>query len=219
MPTQATQLHKRARLALALLAAAATVLSLAGCTIRESHAEGDKKVDINTPIGEIHTSEGKNKKVDISTPFGGIHVNTNDADPKSVGMTVYPGATVRQDHDDNSATVNMSMFGLKVVALKYQTADKSDKVLDFYRKELKSYGAVLECKGNDTHVTVKPGESTDLTCEDHGGGAQIHVDTDAIQLKAGTKDRQHIVEIKPRDNGTEFSLIYLQFRDHGGASM
>src|SRR5215471_17463040 len=159
MPVQHPQHRSFARVSLALVSVMA--LSLAGCTVRESHGEGgDKKVDINTPVGEIH-------------------VNTNDADPKAVGMSVYPGAKVRDDHDDNSATVNMSMFGLKVVALKYQTSDAPDKVLDYYRKELKSsFGNVIECKGNAAHIVGKPGDSGELTCDEHDHGAQIHVDTD-----------------------------------------
>jgi hypothetical protein len=31
-------------------------------------------------------------------------------------------------------------------------------------------------------------------------------------LKAGTNGNQHIVAVKPRDNGTEFSLVYVRVR-------
>lgn len=218
-----TQLHREtakrwAQRACVLVALAALAMLLGACTIRESHSGDDKKVDISTPIGGIHTTEGKNKKVDIDTPFGGIHVNTNDADPKTVGMSVYPGAQIREGKDDHSATVDMSLFGLKVVALKYETSDPPDKVLNYYRKELKSFGNVLECKGNAAHTIGRPGDSGELTCDDDAHGAHIQIDTGSTQLKAGTKDRQHIVEVKPSGSGTEFSLVYLQL--HGrGASM
>src|ERR1700752_3107722 len=93
---------------------------------------------------------GQDKQVDINTPVGGIHVS-KQADVADVGLTVYPGARVKQKSSDGSektANVNISGFGfgIKVVALEYESDDAPAKVLSFYRDQLKKkYGNVLEC--------------------------------------------------------------------------
>ena len=190
-----------ARLAM-LASAAGLVILLGGCSIRESRGEN-----------------GEAKKVDIVTPFGGIHVNAHDVDPKTTGMAVYPGSTqIQKEHGDESANVSIdsSFFGVKVVALKFRTNDPPDKVLGYYRDQLKTYGNVLECRGtqiDDQHA--KPGESRELTCGNESvrvQGVNIQADHDSVQLKVGTTDRQHIVAVKPNGSGSEFSLVYVQTR-------
>ena len=190
------------------LAAVWLALALAGCGI---NVEKDEK--------------GKEKKVDIETPIGGLHVR-KQIDPKETGLPVYPGARPKQEseHESSSANVSIasSMFGLKVAAAAFETDDPPEKVLDFYRKELKSFGTVLEC--HDQHSGVKTSrhgdESKELTCDDGSGGVRIGMekhgvqwdDARATQLKVGTTDNQHVVEIKRRGNLTEFSLIYVRTR-------
>jgi hypothetical protein len=170
-------------------------------------------------IHEERNANGQSKKVDIATPFGSLHVNANDVDPKTVGIPIYPGSELVQNRGDNSGSANVnidsSLFGLKVVALKYRTGDSPDKVMEFYRNKLKSYGNVLECKGQIGHTVGKPGQSRELTCSDDDLGKEIHIDTDSTQLKVGTTDRQHIVEVKAAGGGTEIGLVYLQTRGKG----
>src|SRR5450432_2868576 len=91
---------------------------------------------------------GEDKQVDISTPVGGIHVSKN-ADARDVGVPVYPGARVKQkdsDGSDKSANVNISGlgFGLRVIALEYESDDTAAKIVAFYKDQLKQYGTVLE---------------------------------------------------------------------------
>jgi hypothetical protein len=190
------------RRTLALLAVAALVVILGACSIRTS-GEGDKEA----------------KKVDISTPFGSLHVNAHDVDPKATGIAVYPGATVvEKERGNESANVNIdsSMFGVKVVAVKFRTNDPPDKVLSYYRDQLKSYGSVLECKGHyDAENNVKPGDSRELTCGKHREGMNINIDSDGTELKVGTTDRQHIVSVKSHGGGSEFALVYVQTRGKG----
>src|SRR5579864_4508380 len=88
-------------------------------------------------------------KVDISTPVGAIHVDQN-ADARDTGLSVYPGARLKPksgDGDKKSANVNMSAFGfgLKVVALEYESDDPPAKIIAFYQDQLKRYGNVLQC--------------------------------------------------------------------------
>src|SRR6185437_17073466 len=68
-------------------------------------------------------SDGKDKEVTIKSPLGGLHVRTDKVDPKQMGLSVYPGARLKEKegNNDSKADVNIDTpwFGLKVVALKY----------------------------------------------------------------------------------------------------
>jgi hypothetical protein len=156
---------------------------------------------------------GEDKQVDISTPVGGIHVR-NEASAADVGLTVYPGAHLKQknsSNDDKSANVDISGFGysLKVVAMEYQSDDPPDKLVGFYRTQLSKYGKVLECHtihlNMDADIKDSDHGSHDLTCEGPSGST--------VELKVGTKENQHIVSVEPEGKGTSFSLVYV--RTHG----
>jgi len=157
-------------------------------------------------------NNGQEKQVDISTPMGGIHVSKR-VSPEDVGIAVYPGATLKEksNGENKSANVNLSGFGygLRVIALEYESKDSPDKVIAFYKDQLTKYGSVLVCHtvGFDMNADVKrnDGGSHELTCEgDHGHN---------IELKVGTKENQHIVAIEPSGSGSNFSLVYV--RTHG----
>jgi hypothetical protein len=156
-------------------------------------------------------ANGQDKQVDIKTLLGGVHVS-NQADVSDVGLAVYPGARPQErdsNGSDKSANVNVSGFGygVKVIALQYESDDAPDKVLTFYKNQLKKYGSVLEChtsKGN-WNVNMGRSGSNELTCDGSGGND--------IELKVGRKDDQHIVAVRPEGNGSSFSLVYV--RTHG----
>lgn len=156
---------------------------------------------------------GGDKQVDIKTPLGGIHVS-KDADAQDVGMAIYPRARLKPDKSDGSdksANVNISGFGygLKVVALQYESDDPPAKLVSYYRDQLQKYGKVLECRtsGLDVNADIKKANEgpKDLTCEGTSGNN--------VELKAGTKENQHIVEVEPEGKGSSFSLVYV--RTHG----
>ena len=160
---------------------------------------------------------GDDKKVDIDTPFGGIHVSKG-ADVRDTGLAVYPGAHLKpkdDSDDEKSANVNISTssFGLRVVALDYQTNDAPDKVVNFYKNELKKFGNVLECHthGRGSYSATNPdkGDSEELKCEGDNNGK-------TIELKAGTKSNQHIVAVDPQSKGSDFALVYVHFRGKEG---
>ena len=158
-------------------------------------------------------ANGHDKQVDIKTLLGGIHVS-KDADVAETGLAVYPGAHLkRQDSgDDKSANVNISGFGygVRVIALQYETDDSPAKLVAFYKEQLKKYGNVLECRtSSHLDVNMKPSatdkESHELTCDStHGNN---------IELKVGSKENQHIVAVEPEAKGATFSLVYV--RTHG----
>jgi hypothetical protein len=160
-------------------------------------------------------NDGDDKQVDISTPVGGIHVS-KDADAADTGLPVYPGARLKpkdSNGDDKSANVNISGFGygIKVVALEYESDDSPAKILAFYREPLKKYGSILECH-TASHLDVNTNLNDDsdknshvLTCTGKPG--------DNVELKVGTKESQHIVAVEPQGKGSSFSLVYV--RTHG----
>ena len=53
-----------------------------------------------------------------------------------------------------SANVNLSAFGfgLKVVALEYESDDPPGKIIAYYQDQLKRYGNVLQCHGSGFKV-------------------------------------------------------------------
>jgi hypothetical protein len=178
--------------------AGAAVLSLAACSINVQKE-----------------ANGKDQQVDIKSLVGGIHVS-QQADAADLGLPLYPGARLKQkgsDGDDKSANVNISGFGygIKVVALEYESDDAPDKILHFYRDQLKKYGNILECRTSNLHMNMKfdtdnsKSHSHELTCE----GA----DGKDVELKAGRNDDQHIVAVEPEGKGSSFSLVYV--RTHG----
>jgi hypothetical protein len=142
-----------------------------------------------------------------------LHVSKN-ADVRDVGLPVYPGARVKQKNDngeEKSANVNISsnFFGLKVVAIEYESDDPPEKLITYYADQLKKYGSVLECHGS-SDVEMNPHHSKDskqLKCEGDNKGNKV-------ELKVGTEDNQHIVAVEPADKGkgSTFALVYVQTR-------
>jgi hypothetical protein len=184
------------------IAISSALILLSGCNIHTKH--GDM---------------GNDKDVSISSPLGGLKVRTDKVDPKDTGLSVYPGAKLKEksnDHNDNKANVNIDTpwFGLKVVALSYQTDDPQEKVWDYYKKEMSKYGHVLECKPGSADLKITSDEKNTLTCErkkDDKRGLNIHAED--VELKVGTEDHQRLVGFKPSSKGTEFSLVYIVIRE------
>jgi len=187
----------RRRQVAALTALGMVVMLAAGCRVEEN-------------------KHGDSKDVQISIPFGGMHVKTNNADVAgSIGLAAYPGAqAVNDDGDDNrSADVDMSFggFRLRVKEAKYRTGDSMEKVEAFYRGEMKRFGDVIACR--DDHTVGTPAKTLEgLTC-DSSHNAHVTVDdhegNNKLELKAGSKQYQHIVEIEPDGSGTKFGLVAL----------
>jgi hypothetical protein len=132
--------------------------------------------------------------------------------PEDVGIVVYPGAALREkgNGQDTSANVNLSGFGygLRVVALQYETKDTPERVAAFYKDQLKKYGDVLICHTAGLNLNAgkrHDGNSHELGCEADSGHN--------VELKVGTQENQHIVAIEPSGNGSNFSLVYV--RTHG----
>jgi hypothetical protein len=163
--------------------------------------------------------DGGEDKVDIETPIGGMHIN-EQADVHDTGLTLYPGARPKpkdKDGDSKGANVNISssFFGVKVVALEYESDDAPDKVLAFYQDQLKKFGHVVQCHtskhGGD--LSMHAGDNSDSTrevrCEGNDSG-------NVVELKVGTEANQHLVSVEPAGKGSDFALVYVQTRGKEG---
>ena len=184
----------------ALLALSVSALLLAGCSINVR----DKK-------------DGKEEKVEIETPVGSLKVRS-EAEPTEVGLAVYPGARrIKDGHDDHgSAHVNIqsSLFGLKVVAISYESDDPPDKLLGFYRKELGRYGKVIECpNGIDMDIGDKREMAQEVRCESSPHG---HRDKGEVDLAVGSSERHRLINVKPKGQGSKFAMVYIQTRGERG---
>jgi hypothetical protein len=169
---------------LAVVALLSMAVPLAACNIDVQKHESDSKAD-----------------VDITTPVGNVSVRTNTG-AADTGLTVYPGARpLEGEKEPRNANVQVgnSLFGVKVVAAKYESSDTENRIVDFYRNELKTYGEVLECRGNVNYHGGRP------TCQEKAF-------EDDLQLVAGPEDNQRIVAVKPRGDRTEFGLVHVQTR-------
>jgi hypothetical protein len=163
--------------------------------------------------------DGDNDKVDIETPIGGIHVN-EEANVRDTGLVVYPGARQKEkgkDDDSKSANVNISssFFGLKVVALEYESDDSPEKVLAFYKDQLKKFGHVVQCHtskhGGD--FSVSAGDNSDSSEEVRCKGSDSG---NVVELKVGTEGNQHLVSVEPEGKGSDFALVYVLTRGKEG---
>jgi len=182
-----------------LPAALFAAVVLTGCTI---------------DVKDRKNGEGE-KRVDIQTPVGGIHVN-EQADVRDTGLTVYPGAKPAQKEnsdDTKSANVNISGpgFGVRVVAMQYMSDEAPEKIIAYYDKELQKFGKVVQCHGH------WKGGSADIGGGKHDGSKPVSCSGEdagsSIEMKVGTEDNQHIVAIDRDGNHTKFALVYV--RTHG----
>ncbi len=142
---------------------------------------------------------------------GGLVISAQ-ATAKEAGLPLYPGSKPHKDDKDDSSAANLglwgSSFGFKLVVLKMESSDSPEKVAAFYQKALGKYGKVLNCTNNPPGQDEKnkKSESNEITCQDD------RPDAGGMMFKAGTKEKQHIVGIKPNGTGCTFQLVYLEAR-------
>jgi len=188
-----------AKLSLAALFAALGVLSGCSVNVKDKGKDGEARVDIKSPMGDLHVDE--------------------QPDIRSSGLTVYPGAkpAPKDNGDDKkSANVNLSFpgFALKVVAAEFVSDDAPDKVIAYYSKELQHFGKPIEChgrwSGGDVGIDTDKhdGLSKPVACGNGGSG-------ESVEIKVGTEGNQHIAAVKPDGKGSRFALVYV--RTHTGS--
>lgn len=137
---------------------------------------------------------------------------SKQATPKDVGLPAYPGAKARKDEKDDSASVQMGLwggsFGFKLAVMKMESSDAPEKIAEYYKKALGKYGKVLNCSegSQKTDDKDKDGSSNKLTCDDD------KPEKGGLVFKAGTKEKQHVVAIQTNGAGSLFQLVYVEAR-------
>jgi len=186
-----------ATLSLGVLVAALCLLPACVISTTDKGKDGEKQVDIKSPVGDLHVSE--------------------QADIRDAGLTLYPGARPApkdSNEDKKSANVNLSVpgFSMKVVAAEFLSDDGPDKIIAYYDKELQKYGKPIQCRGgwNSGHFDHggKDELSKPVSCRDGGS-------SESVELKVGTEGNQHIVSVRPNSQGSRFALVYV--RMHTGS--
>jgi hypothetical protein len=161
-------------------------------------------------VNTHENEKGKKNDVDIRTPFGSLSVHEGHTDAKETGLALYPGARAKKDSDDEHHNANVdissSLFGVKVVAVKFESDDSPDRVLAFYRKEMGKYGKVVDCTGSfNLNFRGHHDKDAEVSCDGHDSGHEYKE-----ELKVGTESNQRILAIKPSGNGSEFALVYVR---------
>lgn len=132
-----------------------------------------------------------------------------EADAKDVGLPLYPGSRRHKDKDEDSTGANLGLWGggsgFKLVVLKMESDASPDKVADYYKKALAKYGKVLDCSHpspSDTNAT-KNASPEPISCDDDNS------EKGGMVIKAGTKEKQHIVAVQAAEHGSLYQLIYV----------
>ena len=161
----------------------------------------------------------QNSKSDDGNFSAGINLGKN-ASSKDVGLPIYPGSRRHKDSDNDSSALNVGLWGgssaFKMAILEMETNDSTDKVAAFYRKALAKYGKVLICAGPGAETNSAPPDADKkskgpdpVRCDNDSSGNK---DKSEIEFKSGTKDKQHVVGITPKDGLTTYSLVYIETR-------
>src|ERR1700761_9568880 len=165
------------------------------------------------------SNNGKNNDVDLKSPFGSMHIKTDDnVDNAAIGISTYPGSTAWKDdaaeakeHDNHSADINMSFgdFHLGVKAAALRSTDSQDKIIAFYKKDLARYGDVIECHGH-TPIGTPTHTSQGLGCDTDDKNNHIEIsESNQLELRAGSEQHMHIVEVIAKDGAQKIGLVSL----------
>jgi hypothetical protein len=131
---------------------------------------------------------------------------------QSLGVAIFPGATHRSERlRPNTGKGTISLEGLVVAGVTadvFVSEEAPDKVLGFYRGELKRLGAITECRnGSNARVHVR----LDGDAISNPGGCQpSDFGSGETEIKAIKNGEQFIITVGPRASGTEFAIVHVQ---------
>ena len=136
----------------------------------------------------------------LASPSASLAQNQNGSSSGS--------SSTQSDSGNFSAGINLGKDASKMAMLKMDSTDSPDKIAAFYRKALSKYGKVLTCSGPGAEASADASKdsakSTDLSCDNN------KPDKSEIELKAGTKQNQHVVGIKLEGAVTTYQLVYIE---------
>lgn len=135
---------------------------------------------------------------------------SDEATAKEVGLPLYPGARQHKDQDDDTSTFQMGLWGkssgFKLVVLKLESDDAPEKVAAFYRKALAKYGPVVDCG----HAAAAAKDDAKKNSSDLPDCKEGPPQNGGVTLKAGTRQKQHVVGIQPNGAHTLFQLVFVE---------
>ncbi|GGG82180.1 hypothetical protein [Edaphobacter dinghuensis] len=154
------------------------------------------------------TSSGQNSDGDVE-----LHANSH-ASAASIGLPVYPGATLYKGKDNDSGGdlgLSFGDFHFSLMAINYVTKDSPEQVLNFYRKPLSRYGQVLECDHGKPVGSLTVTRSG-LTCDQKDSGDTASDSSSGHEIRAGSPQKFRIVGIDESSHrgSTRFALVYLE---------
>ena len=170
----------------AAAAALGSSLALAACSVSVDHDQHNSRADVQ-----------------IRTPVGHVFVQTGEQLPDT-GLAVYPGSVpVRHHREAETANVSVgnSLFGVKVAAANFASGASPHAIVEYYRQAMGAHGPVTECRGNIDFRRNRP------VCR-----GRLFSNSRTTQLAVGTEERHRLVSVKPRGNGSEYSVVYVQVR-------
>ena len=183
-PDQAVRRYSRGIRMKFLIPLTALLLPLAACTVdvHENEAAGTAEVDVRSPVGRVSVR--------------------NDADARDTGLSIYPGARLIRD-DDSRESANVSVsgpgFGVSVVAATFESGEEIERVVEFYRTDMRRYGDPTVCHGEVDFRGRRP------VCEEDSSARDV-------QLVVGTEDEHRLVHVEPRGSGSKLALVYVRAR-------
>lgn len=134
-------------------------------------------------------------------------IASKTASAEDVGLPMYPGARRHKENSDDSPGVQFGLWGggsgFKLVVLKLESNDKPEKVAAFYRNALAKYGKVWNC-ADSTKAGERGDFPNDLDCQEE------HPESGETVLQAGTKEKKHIVNVKPGGGLSIIQLVYIE---------
>jgi hypothetical protein len=141
----------------------------------------------------------------------GVEVGTTPT-AGDLDLPLYGGAAARRDAGEDGNGIKLSLWGgtlgFKLAVAKYRSADPVESVAAFYRDALARFGPVLDCSAPRARAAAASSESKTLSCN-----ADDKAETGGKLYKAGTKDNQRVVHVKPAAGGArgaDFDLVRLE---------
>lgn len=162
---------------------------------------GPLSLSVACSVSVDHDESHSRADVQIRTPVGHVFVKTGDQLPDT-GLAIYPGSVpVRQHREAESANVSVgnSFFGVKVAAANFASDASPHAIVEYYRQAMRAHGQVTECQGNIDFRRDRP------VCR-----SKLFSRSRTLQLAVGTEERHRLVSVKPRGNGSEYSVVYVQ---------
>ncbi len=150
---------------------------------------------------------------------------SEDVNPKDTGMRIFPGAKLvekgadkHRDGDGANLQFSLGGFGAKLVVAKLRVDESPEKIAAFYQDDLARFGEVLDCskplsaeqraEQRAERKARKENNERDsrLTCRGETAPR------DGMLFRVGTNTNQRVVSIRPREGGTEFTLVHINLR-------